>query len=314
MLSKVSQTSSRTSKRQSNPIVDLQRGVQSYLISKSSLEQHGYEQAPDTIRRPTQVAGPLGIQRFSDDAKRIWQTEKSFKVQPDFFVRGNTIAKVTRRPTPGRAPRAPQAAAAASQTSSWRASVSPELRPRPGLWPQPVPRARARPVQRCLRRSRRLVAPSAIPLRGLFPKGAPSFRAAVLFGFGYSRSSSRPTFGSASLSPASREAFPSARSGLSPSRTRTRSARRSSRSIPPDLRRVRRALTKRLLDLQRARSDIAPRRRRRRSGRPTSIAGARFLSARCGSKPTWFHCARADPKSTDPTYQNFTLKVAFSPF
>jgi hypothetical protein len=29
-------------------MVDLQRGVQSYLIAKSSLEQDGYEPAPDT--------------------------------------------------------------------------------------------------------------------------------------------------------------------------------------------------------------------------------------------------------------------------
>jgi hypothetical protein len=30
-------------------MVDLQRGVQSYLIAKSSLEQDGYEPAPDTM-------------------------------------------------------------------------------------------------------------------------------------------------------------------------------------------------------------------------------------------------------------------------
>lgn len=63
-------TSSRTSKRRSKPMVDLQRGVQSYLISKSSLEQDGYEQAPDT------AAG---------DASKIWQAEKSFKGSRHIF-------------------------------------------------------------------------------------------------------------------------------------------------------------------------------------------------------------------------------------
>jgi hypothetical protein len=38
--------------RRSKPIVDLHRGVQSYLIAKSSKEQDGYEPAPDTCRRP----------------------------------------------------------------------------------------------------------------------------------------------------------------------------------------------------------------------------------------------------------------------
>jgi hypothetical protein len=33
-------------------MVDLHRGVQSYLIAKSSKEQVGYEPAPDTSRRP----------------------------------------------------------------------------------------------------------------------------------------------------------------------------------------------------------------------------------------------------------------------
>jgi hypothetical protein len=33
-------------------MVDLHRGVQSYLIAKSSKEQVGYELAPDTFRRP----------------------------------------------------------------------------------------------------------------------------------------------------------------------------------------------------------------------------------------------------------------------
>ena len=41
-------------------MVDLHRGVQSYLISKSSLEQDGYERAPDTVRRPSQLRDPEG--------------------------------------------------------------------------------------------------------------------------------------------------------------------------------------------------------------------------------------------------------------
>src|SRR4029077_17871796 len=42
-------------------MVDLQRGVQSYLIAKSSLEQDGYKQAPDTVRRPSQWRDPEGV-------------------------------------------------------------------------------------------------------------------------------------------------------------------------------------------------------------------------------------------------------------
>src|SRR6185437_6747545 len=40
------------------PMLDLHSGVQSYLIYKSSLEQDGYEQAPDTIRPPVSTGTP----------------------------------------------------------------------------------------------------------------------------------------------------------------------------------------------------------------------------------------------------------------
>jgi hypothetical protein len=42
-------------------MVDLQRGVQSYLISKSSLEQDGYEQAPDTAGARLIRRDPEGV-------------------------------------------------------------------------------------------------------------------------------------------------------------------------------------------------------------------------------------------------------------
>jgi hypothetical protein len=73
-------------------MVDLQRGVQSYLIAKSSFEQDGYEQAPDTVRRPSQTRDPEGVPIAAvATRKKIWKAGKSFKGSTQFFSKGNRI-------------------------------------------------------------------------------------------------------------------------------------------------------------------------------------------------------------------------------
>ena len=60
-------------------MVDLQRGVQSYLIAKSSLEQDGYEQAPDTVRGAR-------LNRGTPKASRSprWRRQKNLEDQENF--------------------------------------------------------------------------------------------------------------------------------------------------------------------------------------------------------------------------------------
>jgi hypothetical protein len=67
-------------------MVDLQRGVQSYLIAKSSFEQDGYEQAPDTVRRPSQTRDPEGVPIAAVATKKNLEGRKKFQgVDAIFF-------------------------------------------------------------------------------------------------------------------------------------------------------------------------------------------------------------------------------------
>src|SRR5947209_1928312 len=67
-------------------MVDLQRGVQSYLIAKSSSEQDGYEPAPDTCRCPPSVPGPgWRPGRVSAATNKIVKSKKSSRGPPKKF-------------------------------------------------------------------------------------------------------------------------------------------------------------------------------------------------------------------------------------
>jgi len=67
-------------------MVDLQRGVQSYLISKSSLEQDGYEQAPDTVRAPISLRDPEGVPAATTATpKKFGRLKKVSRVRQKFF-------------------------------------------------------------------------------------------------------------------------------------------------------------------------------------------------------------------------------------
>src|ERR1700753_2635303 len=61
------------SNRWSKPMVDLHRGVQSYLIAKSSKEQVGYEVATDTFRRPPCFLRP----QVAPQPRRLRRSKKS---------------------------------------------------------------------------------------------------------------------------------------------------------------------------------------------------------------------------------------------
>jgi hypothetical protein len=70
-------------------MVDLQRGVQSYLIAKSSFEQDGYEQAPDTVRRPSQTRDPEGVPIAAvATPKKFGRPEKVSRGRRNFFLKG----------------------------------------------------------------------------------------------------------------------------------------------------------------------------------------------------------------------------------
>src|SRR5690349_12741488 len=126
-------------------MVDLQRGVQSYLIAKSSLEQDGYEQAPDTVRRPTHVAGPLRRPgRRDGDTKKFSRSGKISRGHRKFFARTSRRLIGGCLPASGAAPLSalarlpsPSASICFSTAARSASKVGPALRYRADPCPAP---------------------------------------------------------------------------------------------------------------------------------------------------------------------------------
>src|SRR6185437_3104208 len=150
-------------------MVDLQRGVQSYLIAKSSLEQDGYEQAPDTVRRPSQSRDPEGIPIAAVATTKNLESQEMFQGGGANFLPKDwrwLIRRCRLIPARGAAP----PSAAPSRPPSGR------LRPRPASRSRPAPRrgtgsALRAPAAPCrvppalsLPASRAWRAPSPLPL------------------------------------------------------------------------------------------------------------------------------------------------------
>src|SRR6476646_10340633 len=95
-------------------MVDLHRGVQSYLISKSSLEQDGYERAPDTVRRPSQLRDPEGVPIATVATPNKFRTpEKVSRGERNFFARGDAMVNPSLNRSQPTQPRARRSTAGA---------------------------------------------------------------------------------------------------------------------------------------------------------------------------------------------------------